>query len=83
MAASVVSSLASATNIQLNEPLPAVTVDGKGEVVLNGDEHRYASWSSQQLTGKIRTIQHIAGRASAKAINDAFIEALKQTRPPL
>ena len=36
----------------------------------------YKSWSSTALPGKVRVIQHIAGRSAAKKI-EAMIEAIK------
>ncbi len=54
-------------NIQLNQSVPAVSVTDKGELVMNNDgKLDYQPWKSQQLVGKVRTIQHIAGRSSAK-----------------
>ena len=37
----------------------------------------YKSWSSTALPGKVRVIQHIAGRSAAKRKNQAMIEAIK------
>jgi predicted transcriptional regulator len=37
-----------------------------GELVLNNDKFSYKSWNSAQLVGKVRVVQHIAGRSSAK-----------------
>ena len=37
----------------------------------------YKSWSSTALPGKVRVIQHIAGRSAAKEKNQAMIEAIK------
>ncbi|MBT9430362.1 YtfJ family protein [Candidatus Symbiopectobacterium endolongispinus] len=37
----------------------------------------YQNWDSAQLVGKVRVIQHIAGRTSAKEMNDPLISAIK------
>ncbi len=38
-----------------------------GELLLNSDDEiHYQKWNSTQLTGKVRIIQYIAGRKSAK-----------------
>ncbi|KLN46792.1 hypothetical protein AAY77_05950 [Providencia rettgeri] len=78
-----VSAVAYAANIQLNQSVPAVSVTDKGELVMNNDgKLDYQPWKSQQLVGKVRTIQHIAGRSSAKELNAPFIEAIKNARFP-
>ncbi|BBG60313.1 Predicted transcriptional regulator [Providencia rustigianii] len=77
------SSTALAINIQLNQPVPAVSVSDKGELVINNaGKFAYQPWRSQQLIGKVRTIQHIAGRSSAKELNAPLIEAIKQAKLP-
>lgn len=40
----------------------------------------YQDWSSKGLAGKVRTILHIAGRLSAKELNEPLIEAIKQQK---
>ncbi|GAB1437988.1 YtfJ family protein [Providencia sp.] len=77
------SSITMAANIQLNQAVPAVSVTDKGELVLNDDgKLDYQPWQSSQLIGKVRTIQHIAGRSSAKELNAQLIEAIKQANFP-
>lgn len=77
------SSTVFAINLQLNQPVPAVTVTDKGELQLdNAGKFNYQPWKSQQLAGKVRTIQHIAGRSSAKELNAPLIEAIKQAKFP-
>lgn len=69
--------LANAHNLQLNQPLPAVTVSDKGELVLNQGNIIYQPWQSKNLAGKVRILQHIAGRSSVKAKNDDLMTAIK------
>ncbi len=38
----------------------------RGELVLDKDQFSYKTWNSAQLVGKVRVLQHIAGRTSAK-----------------
>ncbi|HGN1704669.1 TPA: YtfJ family protein [Providencia rettgeri] len=72
-----------ASNIQLNQIVPATSVTDKGELILNNDDKLdYQTWKSSQLIGKVRTIQHIAGRSSAKELNAPLIEAIKQAKFP-
>ena len=74
---SLISINAFAHNIQPNQLLANVTVSDKGEITLNGNDVTYKSWSSTALPGKVRVIQHIAGRSAAKEKNQAMIEAIK------
>ncbi|WP_439287145.1 YtfJ family protein [Lonepinella sp. BR2357] len=67
-----------AHNIQVNSPLPAVSVQKDGEINLNGDKVQYQGWHSAQLVGKVRVVQHFAGRTAAKEKNEALIQAIKQ-----
>ena len=74
---SLISVNAFAHNIQPNQLLANVTVSDKGEITLNGNDVAYKSWSATALPGKVRVIQHIAGRSAAKEKNQAMIEPLK------
>lgn len=77
------SSTAFAGQIQLNQPVPTVAVTDKGEMRLSQEgKFSYQEWKSQQLPGKVRTIQHIAGRSSAKELNAPLIEAIKKASFP-
>lgn len=64
-------------SIELGSTLTPIQIDDKGELVLKEKQLNYAPWHSEQLTGKVHTIQHIAGRSSAKEINQPFMDALK------
>ena len=77
MMGSLISVNAFAHNIQPNQLLANVTVSDKGEITLNGNDVAYKSWSSTALPGKVRVIQHIAGRSAAKEKNQAMIDAIK------
>ncbi|KDM92544.1 hypothetical protein EA58_06265 [Photobacterium galatheae] len=73
---------AQAHNLTVDQPLPNISVSDKGELVLQGDDIVYQPWQSKQLTGKVRVIQAIAGRSSAKALNAPMIEAIKAANLP-
>ena len=66
-----------AHNLTLNQNLPPVAVADKGELEYQNNQFRYQNWNSAQLQGKVRVVQHIAGRTSAKELNDPLISALK------
>lgn len=71
-----------AHTLQLNTSLPGVEVTQRGELQLQNQQYRYQNWNSQQLTGKVRVIQHIAGRSHAKELNAPLIEAIKAAKLP-
>lgn len=68
---------AAAHNIQLNASLAPVTVADEGELTVNGKEVTYHAWQSAALSGKVRILQHIAGRGKVKEKNEALIETIK------
>lgn len=63
-------------------PLPTVKVQDGGELVLKSGDIEYSPWQSQQLTGKVYVIQHIAGRTSAKELNAPLIDRIKAAELP-
>ena len=68
-------------NFTINKPVPDVTVTDRGELLLNENGKLiYQAWSSKKLASKIRTILHIAGRLSAKELNEPLIESIKQKK---
>lgn len=69
--------VALAHNVQLNQSLPAVNVADNGEIIASGKNVSYKNWSATGLTGKVRIVQHIAGRSSVKEKNEALIAAIK------
>lgn len=71
-----------AHNFELNQRVAPVGIADKGELVLSNDEFSYKNWNSAQLPGKVRVLQHIAGRSSAKEMNAALIEAIKSAKLP-
>lgn len=74
--------LASAHNFQLQQRVAPIGVSDKGELDYANDKFSYKAWNSAQLGGKVRVMQHIAGRTSAKELNDPLIEAIKVAKLP-
>lgn len=74
--------MASAHVLKEGERVPAVGVADRGELMLDNDKFSYKSWNSAQLPGKVRVVQHIAGRTSAKEKNAGLIEAIKAANLP-
>lgn len=69
--------LATAHNFVDGQRVAPVGVADRGELILDKDKFSYKNWNSSQLVGKVRVIQHIAGRSSAKEKNANLIEAIK------
>ncbi|OOE66515.1 hypothetical protein BZG20_09235 [Salinivibrio sp. IB868] len=65
-----------AHTVQNGAPLPSAKVAEHGELTLNGDDIVYQDWQTEQLPGKVRVIQAIAGRSSAKEMNAPLMEAI-------
>ncbi|MFD2178304.1 YtfJ family protein [Veronia pacifica] len=82
LAALIFSSFTFAHNFKAGVPVANVTVSKPGELVINGDGIAYQPWSSTSLTGKVRVIQAIAGRSSAKKMNAPMIDAIKAANLP-
>ncbi|AFJ48604.1 YtfJ family protein [Shimwellia blattae] len=72
----------SAHDFTENQRVPPVGIADKGELLLDNGNFSYRPWNSAQLAGKVRVIQHIAGRSSAKEENAALIEAIKSAQLP-
>lgn len=71
-----------AHNLRIGEPLPKVGVSEQGELLYQNNQFSFKFWNSPQLKGKIRLVQHIAGRASASEMNAAMIESIKKANLP-
>ena len=71
---------ASAHNLTVDEPLPTVDVASYGEIMVKNDDITYQKWSSQDMLGKVRVIQAIAGRSSSKALNQPLMTAITASK---
>lgn len=74
--------MASAHNFEKNQRVAPVGISDRGELMYSKDKFSYKTWNSAQLPGKVRVVQHIAGRVSAKEKNAALIEAIKAANLP-
>lgn len=83
IALSLTSFVALSHNLTLGENLPQVIIADKGHVDLIAGEFEYRQWSTVELQNKIILVQHIAGRTSAKELNEPMIEAVKKSYFPL
>ncbi|RWR02892.1 hypothetical protein ED28_06120 [[Pantoea] beijingensis] len=73
---------AMAHNFIVGQRVAPVGIVDNGELIYVQGKFSYAPWNSAQLVGKVRVIQHIAGRSSAKEQNAALIEAIKKAQFP-
>ncbi|WON77295.1 YtfJ family protein [Serratia sp. UGAL515B_01] len=74
--------LVCAHNLELQQRVAPIGISDKGELDYANEAFSYKDWNSAQLVGKVRVIQHIAGRSSAKDLNDPLIEAIKAAKLP-
>ncbi len=65
-----------AHNIKVAQTLPVAKVANYGELVVENAGIVYKTWQSERLAGKVRVIQAIAGRRSAKALNAPLMSAI-------
>lgn len=71
------------TILSLAKRLPPFISGEGGELLLNSDDEiHYQKWNSTQLAGKVRIIQYIAGRKSAKKKNSLLIKAVEAANFP-
>lgn len=78
--ASLFSATTFAHNVQLNQALPAARVAQDGELIAKDGKISYQPWQSDSLSGKVRVVQHIAGRSSVKEKNQPLMDAIKAAR---
>jgi len=76
LALSIIPSLCFAHNIKLNQTLPYIEIKNHGEVLLKNEEIVYKKWHVNQLKDKVRVIQAIAGRSTAKEMNAPLMAAI-------
>ena len=75
--------LAMAHNFVVGKAVSPIAISDGGELILNDDDSiRYQSWNSAQLAGKVRIVQYIAGRKSAKKKNSLLIKAVEKAHFP-
>lgn len=71
-----------AHNITVGQAVPAVEVASYGEIMVKGNDTTYQQWSSQDMLGKVRVIQAIAGRSSSKELNAPLMSAITAAKFP-
>ena len=69
-------------NLIVGESVPKVIVNDYGELILKKGDIEYQSWDSEKMLGKVRVIQAIAGRTSAKKMNQPLMQAITASKLP-
>lgn len=60
-------------------PLPSLTIEDRGEVLLAGDDFSFAPWSSEQQPGKVHVLQYFGATRSDSKRFKPFTDLLEQT----
>lgn len=76
----LLSQVAFAHNVQLNQSLPSVNVSDNGELIASNGDIKYKKWNSGSLAGKVRIVNHFAGRSSAKEKGRALVKAIRAAK---
>lgn len=71
----------SAQQPSLNEPLPALTIEDKGELLLEEGEFSYGSWTAGVNSGEVQVLQYIPGTLGGKKLFKPFTDMLKVEFP--
>ncbi|KFI11925.1 MULTISPECIES: YtfJ family protein [Vibrio] len=71
-----------AHNITVGQAVPTVEVASYGEIMVKDNDTTYQQWSSQDMLGKVRVIQAIAGRSSSKELNAPLMSAITAAKFP-
>lgn len=74
--------LVMAHNISVGQTLPSVEVANYGEIILDGKETAFKAWATQDMLGKVRVVQAIAGRSSSKEMNAPLMTAITAAQFP-
>ncbi|MUJ35995.1 YtfJ family protein [Aliivibrio fischeri] len=82
LAACLLPSLSFAHNLTLNKEVPSVSIEQYGEIFFKNSAATYQNWNTEQLKGKVRVLQAIAGRSSAKAMNADLMSAITLEKFP-
>jgi len=64
-------------NIAVGKKLTSLSVDNKGEIILNADKISYQAWSTDSMNGKVQVFQYLAARLGIDEINKPFTDALE------
>ncbi len=75
-------SIAFSHNLSLGQPVPSVSIDTYGELLFEDGKIAYSPWKTQDMLGKVRIIQAVAGRSKAKEMNAPLMSAITAAHFP-
>lgn len=78
LAASVFCIAVNAQPIAPGSPVPELIIEDRGELVLNGDDIVYQSWSSNAKPGTVHILQYMAATRGASKIYSQFTDMLSE-----
>jgi YtfJ family uncharacterized protein len=70
-----------ASPIEIGQPLPALEIDSRGELLLSDEKYSYQPWQASRSAGKPHVIQYLAGRVSARDQSKPFTDRLQEAVP--
>jgi YtfJ family uncharacterized protein len=70
-----------ANAFKAGDRLPDLSIEDKGEIVLQNDKPDYQPWQYPQQPGKVHVLQYMAATKSASELNNPFIDRIKTDFP--
>ncbi|WP_194439589.1 YtfJ family protein [Vibrio fluminensis] len=71
-----------AHNLTVGQTTPNVAIANHGEILVDGKDTVYQAWNSNDMLGKVRVVQAIAGRSSSKEMNAPLMTAITAAKFP-
>jgi YtfJ family uncharacterized protein len=62
---------------QLEHPLPALTIEDRGEILLQGNDFTYDSWSSETSPNGVHVLQYLAATRTASKLFEPLTDGLQ------
>ena len=78
----LVSVSAGAAPPALNQTLPLLVLEDRGELLLEGDEFSFSPWRSDSGPEKVHVLQYFAGTKSASEAFEPFTDRLQEVLVP-
>lgn len=66
----------------LQQPLPYLSIEDRGELVLDNDTFSFQPWSTDNHPGKVHILQYIGGTKADSKIFEPFTDSLQETLEP-
>jgi YtfJ family uncharacterized protein len=75
------SPLCFSNGVQVGQPLPALAIDQRGELLLKDEEYSFSPWRLPEKMDKVHVLQYMAGRMSARSQSKPFTDRLQTALP--